>query len=68
MNKDKARRIAEDAAFSVEWDRTHERCNVCLGMGYKGRWRQRATLGRIWRVETCPKCQGSGSVEKRIAR
>ena len=35
------------------------RCEPCLGMGYKGRWRNTAR-GRAWKVETCRTCRGAG--------
>ncbi len=35
------------------------RCESCLGMGYKGRWR-RTARGRQWKIETCRRCQGRG--------
>lgn len=39
------------------------RCERCLGMGYKGRWRNRMH-GRTWKIETCPKCRGTGQQEQ----
>lgn len=38
------------------------RCERCLGMGYKGRYRQTAR-GRAWKIETCRGCGGTGERE-----
>lgn len=40
------------------------RCEPCLGMGYKGRWRMTAR-GKAWKLETCRACGGSGQREPR---
>ncbi len=34
------------------------RCERCLGMGYKGRYR-----GSKWKIENCPRCLGTGQTE-----
>lgn len=48
-----------------------KRCETCLGMGYKGRYRpapkhknprQAKVNGRVWKIETCRRCGGSGEV------
>lgn len=38
------------------------RCEPCLGLGYKGRWRNLAR-GRDWKLETCRSCEGRGERE-----
>jgi hypothetical protein len=53
---------------------SEKRCGSCLGMGYKGRWvpapkrpnpmHGRVVSGKIWKVGTCPSCQGTGSKQK----
>jgi DnaJ-class molecular chaperone len=35
------------------------RCEPCLGMGYKGRYRQTAK-GKAWKIEACRACGGRG--------
>lgn len=35
-------------------------CEPCLGLGYRGRYRSRAA-GRVWKIETCRACRGTGS-------
>ena len=40
------------------------RCPTCLGMGYKGRWRQTAK-GKRWKLECCRRCDGRGEIEPR---
>ena len=40
-----------------------KRCETCLGMGYKGRWRNTAR-GRVWKLETCRRCGGAGQVQE----
>ena len=38
------------------------RCDPCLGMGYKGCWRNTAR-GCAWKLETCRSCGGRGERE-----
>lgn len=39
-----------------------KQCEPCLGMGYKGRYRKEAR-GKVWKIETCRACRGTGQVE-----
>lgn len=40
------------------------RCEPCIGRGYRGRWRPRKGVGavKVWRIETCRTCGGTGSL------
>ena len=54
-----------------------DRCQSCLGMGYKGRWQKAPAWvvrqgrchirsdGKYWYVGVCPRCRGSGQRQKR---
>jgi DnaJ-class molecular chaperone len=43
------------------------RCEPCLGMGYRGRYRRLAS-GKVWKIETCRTCRGRGEREARVRR
>lgn len=53
---------------------TYHQCPRCVGMGYKGRWRkatgadvrrptQAIHQGLVWKIETCPRCGGRGTID-----
>lgn len=39
------------------------RCERCLGMGYRGRYR-RLARSKVWKIETCRACGGRGERER----
>jgi DnaJ-class molecular chaperone len=40
-----------------------KRCELCLGLGYRGRYRRQAR-GKVWKIENCRACGGRGEVEE----